>query len=228
MKIFRHQFEVRYTPILAFADLYKSVFNKYLKIADFRIQKEGTIEEFIVVRFKKENFQIDCRWDRIIFLSQGDRNDISKPQGPLFKFFEILKELSSDSKFGLIRDAVLSIAYLEEDTGSFEEIVKKFKEKYISNYSFDLPEFSEDYGIMIEFENKGKIFKQQFGPFNYKTDINTHNLTPLYDARPEEFKDFSGLIVDTTYYEKIDFVDFDTFKRFERFIFNSSKKVHLK
>jgi hypothetical protein len=226
MKIFKIQFEVRYNAILNFREVYRSIMGRYAK-SEFAIVNENTNSEYIVVKFKKEKYQIDCRWDRIIFLSEGDRSDLDRAQGPLFIFFEILDKLRSQPTFHDITNALITASHLFEVEDTSDNIIKRFKKQYISGVGFDFSNFSQDYSITHEFQREDKTFRIVFGPFNYKTDVGNYNLSPVLQLRGENFKDLKGLYIETLYFEKLSMVNFESFLSMKRKIGENITKIKL-
>lgn len=219
MKNLTTQFEIRYTHILNFSTAYKELVTPYLALCDFSVSNANTLEEFIVMRFDKEGYLIDFRWDRLILLSEGERNDLKKPQGPFFIYFQLFSELKSLKTFGKVINAVLSETALNEDEGNLILIKKKFKETFfLPNYALKYEDFDEDYSITTEFEKNGKRLQVMFGPFDYKKDVATHGLSPIYRKKPESFESLRGIFFNSLYFEPLLTVDFDTYKRFTKII----------
>lgn len=229
MKIFKKQFEIRYTPILDFSQMYRSLISPYLRLtADFAIQNQNSLDEYVVLKFRSENYHIDCRWDKIIFLSEGNRDDLLKPQGPIFMFFEIFNKISIGPTFGKVVNAVLASHSLIESKYSNEEIVTRFKEKFFQpGVAFQIAGLKTDMGVALEFTNDSTIFKLRYGPFDYKKDVKDFNLNPHSLKAIDSYKDDKGIIVEALYYQEISKVNFETFRNFDQYINSYTSRITL-
>ena len=59
-----HQIEIRFTPILNFDTLSKSIIAPYLKISSsFNIEEENSVRQRIILGFDSETYKIVFHWD---------------------------------------------------------------------------------------------------------------------------------------------------------------------
>jgi hypothetical protein len=227
MRAFKHQFEIRYTPMLNFNSVYKAFLGHFLRNIEFAIHNEHTKDENVVLRYNRESYQIEFRWDRIIFISEGNRNDLDKAQGPLFNFFEIFDKLCRGDTSVVVLNALVSGSFLIEVDDDVKNIFQRFKNKYIAGVNFDFAGFAEDYSITQEFKKDDKLFRAIYGPFDYKVDVKNHILSPILQLPAEYFKQYKGLNVQALYFEKLSAVDFNTFLAMNRKINENVSRINL-
>ena len=224
------QFEVRYTPILNFPEVYKRIFTPYLRLAKFNIFNQNQITEYIILMFENEGYQIDCRFDRIIFVSEGVREDLKKSTGPFLFFFEILQKIKDFGSFGKINNALLSEWNLKETVGkNNDEIVNDFSKKFLTlNTSFNIQEFPDkDYKLTLEFKNKDKQLRYEFGPFQYEKDVEGFQLNQITKKEISNYKNYKGLLINATYFENTSDPQFSTYKSFSKILNENSIRIYL-
>jgi hypothetical protein len=227
MKVFKYQFEIRYTPFLNFSSAYKSFMGRYMRSGEIFIQNENTHQEQIVLRYPVERYQFDCRWDRLVFISEGQRQDLDRPQGPLFNFFEIMNNLRESNGFGVVTNALISGAFLQEIEDTNDNIIQRFKSKFITGPDFNFPSYTEDYSVIQEFAKEDKLFRIKYGPFNHKSDVKNHLLSPVLQLSRENFKEFTGIFIDALYFEKGPAFDFNSFLAMDKKIRGNISKINL-
>ena len=228
MQNLKTQFEVRYSTLLNFKTDYKLIFAPYLKNCEFTVNNSDTIKEYIVLVFKEEKYIIDCRWDRIVFTSEGIRDDLKKSQGPFFTFFEIFEKLKNLDAFGEIKNVLLAEWNLIEYEKSLEEIKKLFRKSFLSDKSFnstrDLP--NEDFSVTFTYGDQNDKFQRcTFGPFVPKKDVANYDLIPITKNLSSEFEGKKGILSESLYFEKTLQANFDSYKKASRSIESFLKEI---
>ncbi|GAA5522328.1 hypothetical protein LQ318_11310 [Aliifodinibius salicampi] len=209
----KFQFEIRYTYILDFESHYKSILSPYLKFASgMQIHGQGTRNEYIKLLFEEDGYSIDCRWDRMVFVYEGEINNLKKNQSALNKiFFEIFDQISSLQSFGKITNYLIvanGVKLVENE--HFEELVEKFTSHYLSdsaNVHFDGD--NKDSAIIVEYNKDGVDVTQKFGPYNCQNDIDKHDLLPFNMEEDTKLKKMNGLIMQLKFFEETAFINFD-------------------
>lgn len=189
MSSIKTQIEVRYSAILNFRDIYKPIVSPFLKLAKFQIFNADTLQEYIILDFKDEGFSLDIRWDRIIFMCEGEKENLYSANGPMLHFFLILEKLFNDTSFGAITNYILAEWILLQIDQDDDQITRNFKNKYLD--SSVLPETDygmNDIGIAIDYKEKGNTIRLEFGPYKSETDIQAYKLRTPFS------KEFSNLL----------------------------------
>lgn len=174
------QFEVKYSHILDFKDRYIPIISKYLSIDDvkFTINNQSSFDEYVTLLFPGNSHQIDFRLDRLILRFEEDLEHIVKQMGPTKFFFDILEEVMKLNTFGHIKVVIINIKAIKFLDESRDEILKKFKTKYLKTES-DILENSNDYAIVVERKAaNGEVHNITFGPFSPE-DMARHNVSQL-------------------------------------------------
>ena len=223
------QFEVRYTPILNFQEVYRRILSPYLRIAKFNIFNQNQINEYIVLQFEEDSYHIDCRFDRMVFVSEGVREDLKKSSGPLFIYFEILEQIKQSSSFGKINNALLAEFNLRTLELTNKELLANFSQKFLTeSASFNLADFPEkDYKLSIDFKNNDNELKYEFGPFHYEKDVFNYNLNAVTRKDIAFFKDLVGIAISSTYFEPLSDPQFSTYKSFSKILNENSTRIYL-
>lgn len=223
------QFEIRYTPILNFQEVYRRILSPYLRIAKFNIFNQNQINEYIILLFEEDAYQIDCRFDRIVFVSEGTRDDLKKSSGPFFLFFEILQKIKESSSFGKFTNALLAEWNLKTTEKNKDEVVKTFAEKFLKEpINFNLESYPEkDYKVTLEFKNRKDELRYEFGPFQYEKDVLNYQLNSVSKKDMNTFKNMNGLLINATYFENIGDPQFSTYKSFSKVISENSVRLYL-
>lgn len=230
MKNLKTQFEIRYSTILNFENEYKAIISPYLKFCEFNINNIDSLEEFIVLTFKSEKYTIDCRWDRIILLAEGDREDLKKQQGPFFTFFEIFNKFKDLPTFGKVQNILLAEWNLIEFDHELADLKDKFRKDYLSNKSFSISrEFeNEDFSVTYTFgDTREKFQRVTFGPYIPDKDIPNYNLTPISKKLNPDLKSAKGILTESFYFEKANDATFDTFKKANKLINNLISEINV-
>jgi len=210
--------------------MYKSIVSPYLVLSDFNINNTDAIDEYIVLTFKEEKYSIDFRWDRIIFISEGIRDDLKKAQGPLFTFFEIFGKLRALSTFGKIQTYLLAEWNLIEYEYPSEDIKMKFRNIFMSP---KIPTKmsgleNEDASVTSTFGDSNKMFyRVTFGPFAPTKDVTNYNLSPISKRLPADIKDRKGIFSESFLYEKTSHADFESYKKASKIIESFLSNIKL-
>jgi hypothetical protein len=162
-----HQYEIRYSNILTFSQFGKDIISPFVQLAtSVEVAHENTFREKITLSFD-ENYQIIISWDRIILRKEGIIDNLSRRNSVIEEpFYSILSKLKTLSGFGQIRNMLYFSYWVRpnEDLNK-EEIVDRFKTRYLSTNSIDIqPEMTD---LAIHIESFGEL-KQTFitiGPY---------------------------------------------------------------
>jgi len=212
MQKLKLQFEVRYTPILNFHEINRRILSPFLKLAEASINSDEN-GEYIVLIFKEERFFIDCRWDRIIFVNELERDDLTKEDGPLQQFYNILDRYKKSDSFGKITEMILASWSLNESEESFVDTVKGFKMRYLSS---NIPmEFYNptDIAITLEVNEKIRVHKITFGPFNGMKDLERFKIFSTSRSNLIEYSKKSGIIFELVDIHKTIDVSLEAFSK---------------
>lgn len=89
------EFEIIYSPILNFSQVYKEKIGPFIRLAsNININNENSLKETIRITFSEEKLDITCNLDRIIFRTQGDLERLTKSsQSPVRIVFDILEAI---------------------------------------------------------------------------------------------------------------------------------------
>ena len=211
----KYQFEIRYTNILNFNDIYREIASPYLKVADFVINRNLDGSEYIVLHFKDEKVMIDVRWDRIIFTVEGKREDMDASAGPLYYYFEILDKIAESPAFGKFKNAVLGrwqLLELESDV----EVVKAFSKKFLTDKNIFVGEEGYDLADIMVTLNFGdpqtKSMKINYGPFKPEVDIVGQNLLLFTPTKDEELNAKNRILIYAIAFEETNEGNLATFK----------------
>jgi hypothetical protein len=188
----------------------------------------GDIEEHIVLFFTAEKYLYDIRWDRMFIVAEGPRSDLTKKNGPLMHFFTIFNQMKDWPTFGTVQNILFAQWNLQEHSGSLEEIKTEFSKSFFSEKTpklFSSEQTDQDYVITLQNNNASEYFKVNFGPFDYKTDITTHNLSPILKKNAEEYKDLSGIISEHILNKPVSSVNFDNFVSMQEEVNAHCKKL---
>ncbi len=228
MELLKTQFEIRYQQILDFTPSYRVILESYLENCVLNIGLPNTPQESATMHFKEENYFFDLRWDRFIFISEGDRVDLIKPQGPFFIFFEIFGKLKSRFPKLKVVNALLQESCIRHSEVNIEEIKARYGKRFFTNeVDLSFPHESIDFSIILDFIKGKRQFKVSFGPFDYKKDVLAFNLSPINKRGVEYFEKYNGLYIDCLYFEPLRDVNFHTYKGFNEIISNYRDKISI-
>ena len=188
------QLELRYTQILNFSQVIRELISPYLRLTtSFNITNQGKLEETIRINFEDDPFFIDCRWDRIIFVTQNDPKRYVKPNSTMKIFWEIVEKLSQLPSFGMFKHSAFytfEIKIFKEVQG---EIIKKFKAKYLTLEVDNILNLSTDIAIVLEKIAPEKQVTITYGAYS-KNDIKKYNLFPFTQDNPESLNNEFGTL----------------------------------
>lgn len=210
----KFQFEIRYTYILDFESHYKSILSPYLKLATgMEIHGQNTRNEYIKLLFEEDGFSIDCRWDRMVFVSEDKLDNIKKNQSSLNKiFYEIFETISSLPSFGGVTNYVMvanGIKILENS--AFDEIVENFIDQYLTDVaSSHFKGSNKDVAISTDYTRNGIEISERFGPYNFKEDISRQKLLPFSkDGDNSDLHSNHGYMIRANFFEDTANIDFE-------------------
>lgn len=209
----RIQFEIKYTHILNFGSLYKEVVSPYLKLSSgFTLHNQNTPQEYIQILFEEDNFHIDCRWDRIIFVSEGSLSKFKDTKSSFKIFFEIFEKLRAQSSFGKINNYVaLAHGVRIKEKEDFESLVESFQGNFLKSKvnNISAGKAVDDIAIILEFTEGGKDVNLSIGPYDYEKDIDNRNLTPFKSSELNPIKENHGYIMQLKINEVTQEVNFE-------------------
>ena len=143
------QFEVVYSPILNFNQVYREKIASFTRLANkinVDVASENSLKETMRINFVEEEFAIHCNLDRIIFVTQGDLERFTKnAQSPIRIFFDMLTNIGQIDTFDKVKSYVYAVSYLnpmEEKT-----IVESFSKKFLHTNNSDF--LSADYNEAV-------------------------------------------------------------------------------
>lgn len=212
----KFQFEIRYTYILDFESHYKSILSPYLKLASgMEIHAQNTRNEYIKLLFIEDGYTVDCRWDRMVFVSEEPLENLKNKQSSLNKvFFDIFKKISSLPSFGKITNyLMLSNGLIIIDNSSFDDLVEKFTDDYFTQkIKSNFINSPKDSAISIEYRKESQNILQQFGPFNGKKDLEKHNLRVFNEADRSltDLENKQGYLIQVKLFEESNSINYDT------------------
>ena len=152
------EFEIIYSPILNFSQVYKEKIGPFIRLAsNININNENSLKETIRITFSEEKLDIACNLDRIIFRTQGDLERLTKSsQSPVRIVFDILQAIKQLNGFDEIRAYVFTVNYLNP-TDKSEDVLEVFSKKFLSANEF-LRDFSDSgYHEVVLARNQKKI-----------------------------------------------------------------------
>jgi hypothetical protein len=217
MTTLKIQVEARFKPILNFFDVYKPIVAPHLKTATgYNIGNQGTYDESILIHYKEENYAIDIRQDRLIFITESRQEKLFEPSGQMFHFFKILEEISKVNTFVCFGSIVLAEWILFESEKTPEIVANEFKEKNIPNAIGSFHDMViDDYSITQTFNGKTNSFKLVYGPFK-RTDVTTYELDNLSKDKTESLKSKNGILSQSILVEKTETIDLEIMKKMDK------------
>lgn len=210
------QAEIRFTALLNFRNIYKPIISPYLKLCKFEIFNTDTVQEYIILDFKDEGIAIDLRWDKIIFVCEGKKENLFASNGPMHHFFDILTKLSKDESFGKILNYILAEWNLYEIEKEEDQILQDFKNKYlVSTVLPDTDYNTDDLGVIINYKEKENLIKLQFGPYKAETDIETYKLKLPFSKDLPKVLTKKGILSQTIHFEIANTIDINIFRKMD-------------
>lgn len=175
MTIRKVVYAIDYIHILTFKEHYKNIISPYFSYEplEYGIDNENTNNEAIRLNYRTEGVSINVKKDGMIFLYEGNVEDIKRKHAQADIFFEIYSKVTAMPGFiktkrqKIFVDAVRIIPPEE-----FEDEIEKNKQFY--NPFKNLEEFALTYNFEID----DKRYRFQFGNFSEK-DIAQYQLSPF-------------------------------------------------
>jgi len=214
----RFQFEIRYTPILNFNSVYKELLSPYLKLASgFKIHGQNSPQEHIELIFEEDHFHIDARWDRLIFVTEGDLANLTDDTSITKIYFEIFDKFKGIKTFGKVNNYVTyAVGVDTRADSSKEEIITNFKSTYLKDEAlkFVSNEIDPDIAITYEYERDDINHFISFGPYLYESDLNRRNLSPYKSEDVSEIHSSNGYMIEYRISHRTQSVNKDTLVNF--------------
>lgn len=217
MEIFvpTHQFEIRYTFILDFPKVIKSLLSPYMRtISKINIKDEGLAREEITLLFEKEFYQIFVSWDRVVFTAEGHPDSfVSNNSIVEDPYFEIVEKLKGLSSFGRIASILVFSTYVKIDPDKdFQSSLQMVKEKYLTSNCQNLFDDTSDLSIKLENTRDDVQTHLTFGPYNGIVDLTKRKIKP---SRPdyEKLIQGQGQMAEVKYFEITSSIDFPKYKQ---------------
>lgn len=206
------QFEVRFTQILNFNQVIRETLSPYLRMSSsFNFANQGQFEESIRINFEEDRYSIDCRWDRIVFLSEGNPEIFSKQNSVMKIFWEIVEKLTQVSTFGALRNCLFVSFEINILDLNQTEILKMIKDKFFTQEIENIMKGPTELAIILEKVSSTKQTTVTFGPYS-KSDNKKYNLFPF--KREKSYDDIEG-----KFGTLLKFQIFDEFTKFDSGIF---------
>ncbi len=164
-KIAKIQFETRYSHLLHFNDVYKRVFTPFLRESNINYQlRKGNFTDEIAMSFNGSFYEIEARFDRMIFRQEGFDTDTVNQKSKFVHFMEAFEKVRDDQLFGQDQLSFIAIWGVKIiDNKSIEDNLKDFYDKF---FKFLPNESYKDLGIIVENQESG--FRLEFGPYTEK------------------------------------------------------------
>lgn len=220
------QIEIRFTSLLSFRMIYKPLVAPYTKHCKFEVMNIDTYKEYIVMLFKDEGYLIDLRWDRIIYIADGRKDNLFANNGPLYYFMTIFDKLKAHAEFGEVQNVVFAQWNLLEISETEAKIANNFRKQYLISMPI-LNDYQYDLGIAVDYRRKEDLVKLVFGPFRPKTDIETHKLTPISSREVADALKKNGIFSQVISIENYSQPSLSTFKQSDRQIAELLKQIQL-
>jgi len=214
----RFQFEVKYSPILNFSSAYKELFSPYLKLASaFKIHGHNTHQERIDLIFDDENFHIDARWDRLIFVTEGDLGKFSKSNAITKLYFEILNKIESLNTFGQVNNYVAhAVGVRTKEDLAREKIINNMKSNFLKDevLKFTPNQVDTDIAITFDFEHDDMSHSISIGPYFFESDLMKRNLSPFKTEELSHLNSCNGYMIEYKVSENIKSVNIKNLQKF--------------
>lgn len=208
----KFHFEVRYTHILNFSTVIKEILSPYLKLASsFIIGNQGTLEESYRLDFEEDSLWFDCRWDRMIFLSERNIDRFKEENSPIKFFFEIADKLAKRETFGIYTNYIVIVDLLKVTDQTFEQVRDEMKSGYLTIKTDELIKNPDDIAITLQKNTKNKDITLGFGPFS-QNDIIERKLIPFKSQELLNILEASGKLMEVKIFEKTGEINFSLFK----------------
>ena len=200
-----HQIEIRFTPILNFDTLSKSIIAPYLKISSsFNIEEENSVRQRITLGFDSETYKIVFHWDRLILTTSAPIDNFNKAGSIIEEpFFSILQKIIKLEEFG----KVLNCLYYRVKVNSKDAYDNsKFTKDFLSKNTISILPFT-DSGVVIEKIVNGETTNVSIGPYLGIIDVQKRGIKFAESERKELSKP-GGIIADVKIFKIVDKVSF--------------------
>lgn len=191
MSIRRLQYQIDYIHIITFQEEYKRAIAPYfaLENAEYVIDDENTINEGIKLLFRNENFAIVFKKENIIFLFEGDINDLKNQNGIIKLFWDLYEK--AKNFYGYTKTVRHYLTVHAVSIRPREEVDRILESNpYLSNNPFgQLEEFS----CVYQFQNDDIAYKFYFGNYSDK-DIKIHDLSPFKSKYNQDLTSNFGMM----------------------------------
>lgn len=214
----RIQFEIKYTHVLNFSNIYREIVSPYLKLSSgFKLQHQNTPQEYIQLIFDEDNFHVDCRWDRIIFVSEGSLSKFKDSKSSFKIFFEIFEQIRKQPSFGKVNNYVALVHGIKlYDNKTSQDLVENFQKKFLNDNTFKICAGNDvkDLAVVLDFNELNKEVDITFGPFDPERDIQTRNLHPFKSQELNKISEDLGYIMELKLNDVTQEINFSKFKTF--------------
>lgn len=191
MKSLKTQVEVKYTTLLNYSSVVRPLVSSLLSRANINITNIDTSNEIISLSFN-DGFDLEIRWDRLVFVTRSDFSNLIHSNGPLKTFFDLLVAIieNPSNSFGKITNFIFAKWDLLENNENFETNLRVFNEGLVGSES-PLPKDTvlSDIGTIVRFSEGNYRGEIVFGPYNAKNDINEHRLYDNVSVEHNEYLD---------------------------------------
>ncbi|WP_040254123.1 hypothetical protein [Psychroserpens mesophilus] len=211
------QFEIRFTKILDFSEISRSLLAPFVKLAsDVSVDKQNSTEEMTILKFDEDNYLIMVSWDRLVLRGQGEiKTFVKKKSYVEIPFLKILDRIKSIEGFGNIKSFLFATTYVAKLDTSLDNLPKLFKSKIFNDDLEDISSEFSDYAIvMLEKKESGDLTEIRFGPYLNPTDIMNRTIVPLNINRLGDIE-FTGVIFEYKNFLKSNEINLDNFSKEE-------------
>ncbi|MAX71364.1 MAG: hypothetical protein CMC76_09735 [Flavobacteriaceae bacterium] len=205
------QFEIRYSRILNFSQIGRTIIAPYGKLTEnINVDKQNTVEETYFLNFEEEGYLMMFSWDRAVFKGQGSLDTYLQRNSPLSTlFFDIFKYITQLKEFGKITRSLfygVSVAQYSQKKNALETYAKNI-------LTFDPAELDnnfDDIAVIIESNTESGSKSITFGPYFGPDDIFKRLVKPININALGDIS-FEGLILEYKRVKIESHVNFDTF-----------------
>ncbi len=198
----RLQFELRFTNLLNFKSIIEDIGAPFIKLTSgFSITSKSPQDTFLKLIFEEDSYYIDCRWDRLILVSDGTIDFFSNTNSaPIKMFFEFLDILKGEKSFGNFIYCILQVYFLNQKYTGYEDILDSYKKFITDDVKSILPGYN-DFAIHPDKRINDRNISVVFGPLN-EIDLERRDLFPFNKSLKSQ-KPLNGNLVEVSFSEKI-------------------------
>jgi hypothetical protein len=208
MKVRKTAYNVDYFHLLTFKDYYREVISPYFNHPNLQygIDAENTVNESIRLIYKNESFTFQFRKDGATFIYEGDVADLKKSNPVLTIYFDILDKIRKIPGFTVIKRHKLTLTCVEVlEEGKVDELLLK------NEYTFNPFGKLKDFGTILEWEEKTKKCRMEFGSFS-ESDIKKYDISPFKTKHNKELPGSKGLMCQFTINDELNSVSHSQLK----------------